>query len=380
MLIEFSYEYAWIIPACPLISSALTGLISFFFPKATTGIRRLCAALSISQLTVSMVMSIFLFLQQSINHSTQQYLWPRILRNDIPLKIGFLLDPLTLIMSILVTTVGILVMIHSDSYMCHDEGYVRFFTYLSLFTASMLGLVFSPNLVQIHAFWELVGMCSYLLIGFWFSRPSAANACQKAFVTNRIGDFGLLLGILGIYRITGSFEVYELCNRFVDLIGTSSVDPVLANIIIVLLFLGPIAKSAQIPPHVWLPDAMEGPTPISALIHAATMVAAGIFLVARIFNLIQVLPLSMNVISRIGGITALLGSTLAFAQRDLKRGLAYSTMSQLGYMVLSLGLGAYRSALFHLITHAYSKALLFPASGSVIHSMEKIVGYSPAKS
>jgi NAD(P)H-quinone oxidoreductase subunit 5 len=325
-------------------------------------------------------MSIFIFLQQSINHYTQQYLWPRILRNDIPLKIGFLLDPLTLIMSILVTTVGILVMIHSDSYMCHDEGYVRFFTYLSLFTASMLGPVFSPNLVQIHAFWELVGMCSYLLIGFWFSRPSAANACQKAFVTNRIGDFGLLLGISGIYRITGSFDVYELCSRFVELIGTSSVDPVLANIIILLLFLGPIAKSAQIPPHVWLPDAMEGPTPISALIHAATMVAAGIFLVARIFNLIQVLPLSMNVISRVGGITALLGSTLAFAQRDLKRGLAYSTMSQLGYMVLSLGLGAYRSALFHLITHAYSKALLFPASGSVIHSMEKIVGYSPVKS
>ena len=380
MFVEFSCEYAWIIPACPLVSSALTGLISFFFPKATNGIRRLCAALSISLLTVSMVISISSFWQQSFSHSTKQYLWPWILRNDIPPKIGFLVDPLTLIMSIPVTTVGILVTIHSDSYTCHDQGYVRFFTYLSLFAASMLGSVFSPNLVQIHAFWELVGMCSYLLIGFWFSRPNAANACQKAFVTNRMGDFGLLLGISGIYRITGSFEICELCQRFVELIDTRSIDPILANIVALLLFLGPIAKSAQFPPHVWLPDAMEGPTPISALIHAATMVAAGIFLIARIFDLFQLLPLSMNVISWIGGITALLGSTLALAQRDLKKGLAYSTMSQLGYMVLALGIGAYRSALFHLITHAYSKASLFPGSGSVIHSMEKIVGYSPTKS
>lgn len=212
MFAEYSYEYVWIVPLCPLVASGSTGLVSFLFPKATKGLRRSCAAFSILSLTVSMFISFLLFWQQNVNHSTQEYLWSWILKDDISLKIGFLIDPLALIMSILVTTVGILVMIYSDSYMCHDQGYVRFFTYLSLFTASMLGLVFSPNLIQIYVFWELVGMCSYLLIGFWFARPSAANACQKAFVTNRIGDFGLLLGILGIYWITGSFEIYELCD------------------------------------------------------------------------------------------------------------------------------------------------------------------------
>nr|AWS01025.1 NADH-plastoquinone oxidoreductase subunit 5 [Pilularia americana] len=380
MFVELSYEYAWLVPSCPLVSSGLTGLVSFFFPKAAKGLRRSCAAFSIISLTVSLITSLVFFWEQSISHSTQQYLWSRILRDDISLKIGFPVDPLTLIMSVLVTTVGILVMIYSDSYMCHDQGYIRFFTYLSLFTASMLGLVFSPNLIQIYVFWELVGMCSYSLIGFWFTRPSAANACQKAFVTNRIGDFGLLLGILGAYWITGSFEIRELCDRFSELVTSGSINPILANIIALLLFLGPVAKSAQFPLHVWLPDAMEGPTPISALIHAATMVAAGIFFVARIFDLIESLPFSMGVISWIGATTAFLGSTLALTQRDLKKGLAYSTMSQLGYMVLALGIGAYRSALFHLITHAYSKASLFPGSGSVIHSMEKVVGYSPIKS
>lgn len=380
MFAEFSYEYVWTVPLCPLVASGSTGLVSFLFPKATKGLRRSCAAFSILSLTVSMFISFLFFWQQNVSHSTQEYLWSWILKDDISLKIGFLVDPLALIMSILVTTVGILVMIYSDSYMCHDQGYVRFFAYLSLFTASMLGLVFSPNLIQIYVFWELVGMCSYLLIGFWFARPSAANACQKAFVTNRIGDFGLLLGILGIYWITGSFEIHELCDRFIELISSGSVNSVFANIIALLLFSGPVAKSAQFPLHVWLPDAMEGPTPISALIHAATMVAAGIFLIARIFNLIEILPLSMSVISWVGGTTALLGATLALTQRDIKKGLAYSTMSQLGYMVLALGIGAYRSALFHLITHAYSKALLFLGSGLVIHSMEKIVGYSPIKS
>nr|YP_008474610.1 NADH-plastoquinone oxidoreductase subunit 5 [Marsilea crenata]AGI51482.1 NADH-plastoquinone oxidoreductase subunit 5 [Marsilea crenata] len=380
MFVELSYEYAWIIPSCPLISSGVTGLVSFFFPKATKGLRRLCATFSILSLTVSPITTLVFFWEQSISHSTQQYLWSRILRDDISLKIGFSIDPLTLIMSVPVTTVGILVMIYSDSYMSHDQGYVRFFTYLSLFAASMLGLVFSPNSVQIYVFWELVGMCSYLLIGFWFARPSAANACQKAFVTNRIGDFGMLLGILGTYWLTGSFEIRELCDRFSGLVTSGSVNPVLANTIALSLSSGPVAKSAQFPLHVWLPDAMEGPTPISAIVHAATMVAAGIFFVARIFDLIESLPFSMSVISWVGAITALLGSTLALTQRDLKKGLAYSTMSQLGYMVLASGIGAYRSASFHLITHAYSKASSFLGSGSVIHAMEKVVGYSPNKS
>nr|YP_009548725.1 NADH-plastoquinone oxidoreductase subunit 5 [Gastoniella chaerophylla]AYW15700.1 NADH-plastoquinone oxidoreductase subunit 5 [Gastoniella chaerophylla] len=377
---KFSNEYAWIIPLCPLVASSFTGLIAFLFPQATRGFRQICASFNIFSLTTAMVVSIVLFSEQFISHSIHRYLWAWIPNSDFCLEIGFLVDPLALIMSLLVTTVGILVMVYSDSYMFHDQGYVRFYAYLSLFTASMSGLVFSPNLIQLYIFWELVGMCSYLLVGFWFTRASAANACQKAFVTNRIGDFGLLLGILGLYWITGSFEISELCDRFVYLEKVGFLNKIFANIIIILLFLGPVAKSAQFPLHVWLPDAMEGPTPISALIHAATMVAAGIFFIARIFHLISNFPLVMYVISWVGGVTALLGATLAISQKDLKRGLAYSTMSQLGYMVLALGIGAYRSALFHLVTHAYSKALLFLGAGSVIHSIEKLVGYSPDRS
>nr|YP_003934605.1 NADH-plastoquinone oxidoreductase subunit 5 [Myriopteris lindheimeri]ADL29802.1 NADH-plastoquinone oxidoreductase subunit 5 [Myriopteris lindheimeri] len=377
---KFSNEYAWIIPLCPLVASSCTGSLAFFFPKATVGVRRLCALFNTFSLATAMLVSLALLQEQFFNRSIQQYLWVWIPRSDFCVKIGVLVDPLTLIMSLLVTTIGVLVMIYSDSYMCHDRGYVRFYAYLSLFTASMSGSVFSPNLVQLYVFWELVGMCSYLLVGFWFARSSAANACQKAFVTNRIGDFGLLLGVLGIYWTTGSFEISELCDRFVELEEVGFVNPIFANIIALLLLLGPVAKSAQFPLHVWLPDAMEGPTPISALIHAATMVAAGIFLIARLFNLISMLFPAMCVISWVGGVTAFLGATLALAQRDLKKGLAYSTMSQLGYMVSALGIGAYRPALFHLVTHAYSKALLFLGAGSVIHSIEKIVGYSPDKS
>nr|YP_009548103.1 NADH-plastoquinone oxidoreductase subunit 5 [Notholaena standleyi]AYW14649.1 NADH-plastoquinone oxidoreductase subunit 5 [Notholaena standleyi] len=377
---KLSNEYAWIIPLCPLVASCCTGSLAFFFPEVIVGLRRLCALFNTFALATAMLVSLALFREQLVNHSIQQYLWVWIPKSDFCVKFGFFVDPLTLIMSLLVTTVGVPVMIYSDSYMCHDRGYVRFYAYLSLFTASMSGSVFSPNLIQLYVFWELVGMCSYLLVGFWFARSSAANACQKAFITNRIGDLGLLLGILGLYWTTGSFEISELCDRFVELGEVGFVNPIFANIIALLLLLGPVAKSAQFPLHIWLPDAMEGPTPISALIHAATMVAAGIFLIARIFNLISMLFPAMCIISWVGGVTAFLGATLALAQRDLKKGLAYSTMSQLGYMVSALGIGAYRPALFHLVTHAYSKALLFLGAGSVIHSIEKVVGYSPDKS
>nr|QKV46770.1 NADH-plastoquinone oxidoreductase subunit 5 [Diplazium maximum] len=380
MPVELSNKYACFIPLCPLVASRLTGSLSFSFPKATRSLRRLCATFNTFSLATAMSVSFAPFRQQAATHSIQQYLWARIPRSDFRLKIGFLIDPLTLAMSISVTTAGISVMVYSDSYMCHDQGYARFYAYPSLFAASMLGLVFSPNLIQIYVFWELVGMCSYLLIGFWFARSSAANACQKAFVTNRIGDFGLLLGVSGVYWITGSSEIFELCDRFVELNSNGVINPILANAIAPLLFLGPVAKSAQFPLHVWLPDAMEGPTPISAPIHAATMVVAGIFFTARIFNPISTLPLAMHIISWVGGVTTLPGATLALAQKDLKRGLAYSTMSQLGYMVPASGIGASRPALFHLITHAYSKASLFLGSGSVIHSMEKVVGYSPTRS
>nr|YP_010409097.1 NADH-plastoquinone oxidoreductase subunit 5 [Adiantum flabellulatum]URH13327.1 NADH-plastoquinone oxidoreductase subunit 5 [Adiantum flabellulatum] len=374
---KLSNEYAWIIPMCPLIASGCTGSFSFFFPKVTGGLRRLLALLNISSLAASMFVSLAIFQEQN---PIQQYLWIWIPRGTFCVEVGFLVDSLTLVMSVLVTTIGVLVMIYSDSYMCHDWGYTRFYAYLSLFTASMLGSVPSPNLIQVYVFWELVGMCSYLLVGFWFARASAANACQKAFVTNRIGDFGLLLGILGIYWTTGSFEISELCDRFAKLREMGFFNPIFTNIIAFLLLAGPVAKSAQFPLHVWLPDAMEGPTPISALIHAATMVAAGIFFIARIFGLLSTLPSVMQASSWLGGATALLGATLALAQRDLKKGLAYSTMSQLGYMVSALGIGAYQSALFHLVTHAYSKASLFLGAGSVIHSTEKVVGYSPDRS
>nr|AWI71870.1 NADH dehydrogenase subunit 5 [Beaumontia murtonii] len=375
-----TYQYGWLIPFIPLPVPILIGAGLLLFPTATKNFRRMWAFYSVLLLSIVMIFSMNLSIQQINSNSNYQYVWSWIITNDLSLEFGYLIDPLTSIMSILITTVGIMVLIYSDNYMAHDQAYLRFFAYMSFFSTSMLGLVTSSNLIQIYIFWELIGMCSYLLIGFWFTRPLAANACQKAFVTNRVGDFGFLLGILGFYWITGSFEFQDLFEIFNNLISNNEVNFLFVTLCAVLLFAGAVAKSAQFPLHLWLPDAMEGPTPISALIHAATMVAAGIFLVARLLPLFIVIPSIMNLISLIAIITVLLGATLALAQKDIKRGLAYSTMSQLGYMMLALGMGSYRSALFHLITHAYSKALLFLGSGSVIHSMEGIVGYSPYKS
>nr|YP_009162309.1 NADH dehydrogenase subunit 5 [Scutellaria baicalensis]AKJ77134.1 NADH dehydrogenase subunit 5 [Scutellaria baicalensis] len=377
---EQTYQYVWILPFVPLPVPMLIGVGLLLFPTATKNLHRMWAFPSILLLSIVMIFSTNLSIQQINSSSIYQYVWSWTLDNDFSLEFGCLIDPLTSIMSMLITTVGIMVLIYSDNYMAHDQGYLRFFAYMSFFSTSMLGLVTSSNLIQIYIFWELVGMCSYLLIGFWFTRPPAANACQKAFVTNRVGDFGLLLGILGFYWITGSFEFQDLFEILNNLIYNNEVNFPFVNLCAALLFAGAVAKSAQFPLHVWLPDAMEGPTPISALIHAATMVAAGIFLVARLLPLFIVIPYIMNLISLIGIITLLLGATLALAQKDIKRGLAYSTMSQLGYIMFALGMGSYRSALFHLITHAYSKALLFLGSGSVIHSMETLVGYSPDKS
>nr|QJS35229.1 NADH-plastoquinone oxidoreductase subunit 5 [Streptopus ovalis] len=377
---EHIYKYAWIIPFLSLPVTMSIGFGLLLIPTATKNIRRMWAFTSVLLLSIIMVFSSSLSIQQINGSFIYQYLWSWTINNDFSLEFGHLIDSLTSIMSILITTVGIMVLIYSDNYMSHDQGYLRFFAYMSFSNTSMLGLVTSSNLIQIYIFWELVGMCSYLLIGFWFTRPSAASACQKAFVTNRVGDFGLLLGILGFYWITGSFEFRDLFKIVNNLIHSNGINSVFATLCAFLLFVGAIAKSAQFPLHVWLPDAMEGPTPISALIHAATMVAAGIFLVARLLPLFRVIPYIMNFVSLIGIITVLLGATLALAQRDIKRSLAYSTMSQLGYIMLALGIGSYRAALFHLITHAYSKALLFLGSGSIIHSMEPIVGYSPDKS
>nr|WBG72198.1 NADH dehydrogenase subunit 5 [Morus alba] len=377
---EYIYQYFWIITFISLPVPILIGVGLLLFPTATKSLRRMWVFPSVLLLSIIMLFSTYLAIQQVNNPSIYLSIWSWTINNDFSLEFGYLVDPLTSIMLILITTVGILVLIYSDNYMSHDQGYLRFFAYMSFFNTSMVGLVTSSNLIQIYFFWELVGMCSYLLIGFWFTRPTAANACQKAFVTNRVGDFGLLLGILGFYWITGSLEFRDLFEIFNNLVYNNEVNLLFATLCAFLLFAGAIAKSAQFPLHVWLPDAMEGPTPISALIHAATMVAAGIFLGARLLPLFIVMPYIMNLIALLGIITLLLGATLAFAQKDIKRGLAYSTMSQLGYMMLALGMGSYRAALFHLITHAYSKALLFLGSGSIIHSMESIVGYSPDKS
>nr|QNU39891.1 NADH dehydrogenase subunit 5 [Fagus engleriana]WPW49050.1 NADH-plastoquinone oxidoreductase subunit 5 [Fagus lucida] len=377
---EYTYQYSWFIPFIPVLIPMLIGAGLLLFPTATINLRRMWAFPSVLLLSIVMIFSANLSIQQINNSYIYQYVWSWTINNDFSLEFGHLIDPLTSIMSILITTVGILVLIYSDNYMSHDQGYLRFFAYMSFFNTSMLGLVTSSNLIQIYIFWELVGVCSYLLIGFWFTRPSVANACQKAFVTNRVGDFGLLLGILGLYWITGSFEFRDLFEIVNNLIYNNEVNFFFVTLCALFLFSGAIAKSAQFPLHVWLPDAMEGPTPISALIHAATMVAAGIFLVARLLPLFIVIPYIMNIIALIGIITLLLGATLALGQKDIKRSLAYSTMSQLGYTMLALGIGSYRAALFHLITHAYSKALLFLGSGSIIHSMEAIVGYSPDKS
>nr|UUA65978.1 NADH-plastoquinone oxidoreductase subunit 5 [Parnassia delavayi] len=380
---EHTYQYSWIIPFITLPIPMVIGGGLLLFPTATKKFRRMLSFLSVFLLSIVMLFAINFLLQQINRHSIYQSVWSWTINNDFSLEFGFLIDPLTSIMLILITTVGMMVLIYSDNYMSHDKGYLRFFAYMSFFNSSMVGLVSSSNLIQIYFFWELVGMCSYLLIGFWFTRPVVGNACQKAFITNRVGDFGFLLGILGIYWITGSLEfrdLFEIVKNLIHNIHNNRVDLLFVTLCSLLLFSGAIAKSAQFPLHIWLPDAMEGPTPISALIHAATMVAAGVFLVARLLPLFRVIPYIMNFIALIGLVTVLLGATLALAQKDIKKGLAYSTMSQLGYMILALGMGSARSSLFHLITHAYSKALLFLGSGSIIHSMEAIVGYSPHKS
>ncbi len=374
---EALYDYAWLIPVFPLAGAMLVGLGLISLNKFTNGLRELNAVLIISLIGVAMVMSFALLASQFQGHPVyiQSFEWAA--AGNFHLNMGYTIDHLTSLMLVIVTTVAMLVMIYTHGYMSHDPGYVRFYAYLSLFSSSMLGLVISPNLVQVYIFWELVGMCSYLLIGFWYDRQGAADACQKAFVTNRVGDFGLLLGMLGLYWATGSFDFQIIGDRLQELVASGAISGGLAALLAILVFMGPVAKSAQFPLHVWLPDAMEGPTPISALIHAATMVAAGVFLIARMYPVFEHIPAAMDTIAWTGATTAFLGASIAITQNDIKKGLAYSTMSQLGYMVMAMGVGAYSAGLFHLMTHAYFKAMMFLGSGSVIHGMEDVVGHNP---
>jgi NADH-quinone oxidoreductase subunit L len=285
--------------------------------------------------------------------------------DNFVVNVGFVVDSLTACLLIVVTTIGLLVHVYSIGYMSHDPGYWRFFAYLNLFMFSMLLLVLAGNFLVVFVAWELVGLCSYLLIGFWYRKRSAALAAKKAFIVNRVGDVGFILGIMLIFVSLGTLDIRDVIARIATL------DPTTITIISLLIFAGAMGKSAQFPLHVWLPDAMEGPTPVSALIHAATMVNAGVYLVARTNPIFAHAPSALVVVAAIGIFTAILAASIAMTQTDIKRVLAYSTLSQLGYMFAALGVGAWTAAIFHLMTHGFFKGLLFLDSGSVIHAVHE---------
>ncbi|MFB3895596.1 MAG: NADH-quinone oxidoreductase subunit L [bacterium] len=347
-------QYAYLIPLFPLLAFTIIILYGKRMPK-------LSAFISIAAIFGSFLISLWSFIGtvqgQTINTSLGTWLT----FGNYQLQFGFMVDPLTAMMLMVVTFIGMLIQIYSTGYMHGDPRYSRFFAYMSLFTFAMLGLVLANNFAGIFIFWELVGLCSYLLISFWFERTEAANAGKKAFITTRIGDTGFLIGIFILFYATGTLQFSELTESVVNQGGH------LLTIAAILIFCGAVGKSAQFPLHVWLPDAMEGPTPVSALIHAATMVAAGVYLVARSFILFHFHQEAMQVVMYIGTITAFMAATIAMVQNDIKRVLAYSTISQLGYMMLGLGVGGYTAGSFHLMTHAFFKALLFLGAGSVIH-------------
>jgi NADH-quinone oxidoreductase subunit L len=301
--------------------------------------------------------------QDSHGYVVDWFTW--IPADDLVVRVGFVVDALTACLLIVVTTIGLLVHVYSIGYMSHDPGYWRFFAYLNLFMFSMLLLVLAANFLVVFVAWELVGLCSYLLIGFWFRKRSAALAAKKAFIVNRVGDVGFILGILLIFVSLGTLDIREVIERIGEL------DTPTITLIALLVFAGAMGKSAQFPLHVWLPDAMEGPTPVSALIHAATMVNAGVYLVARTNPIFASAPSALVVVAGIGIFTAILAASIAMTQTDIKRVLAYSTLSQLGYMFAALGVGAWTAAIFHLMTHGFFKGLLFLGSGSVIHAVHE---------
>ncbi len=370
---EWIVERLWLIPVLPLVAAGLSAL-------AQQRQRRFAASLAIGSMAGSLLLSLFALGRalHRYNFSDKapefrNFSWLKFGAAD--LQLGWMLDPLTAVMLVMVCFVGLLIFIYSTGYMAHDENFTRFFCFLSLFAAAMLGLVIANNLLLLFVCWELVGLTSYLLIGFWYHKPSAAAAAKKAFITTRIGDLALLLGMIWLYSKTGTLSFYQLdtkgCLEPAALAGLAEQSTTLglavSTGIALLIFCGAIGKSGQVPLHVWLPDAMEGPTPVSALIHAATMVAAGVFLIARVYPLMQASPDALKVVTWVGTITAVFAATIAVAQNDIKRILAYSTVSQLGFMMMGLGMGGVAVGMFHLITHASFKALLFLGAGSVIH-------------
>jgi NADH-quinone oxidoreductase subunit L len=377
--VSWIIRYLWLIPVLPLAAAGISALL----PQRR---RAPAAVLAVASMGVSLVLA-WTALRHTLAlraagapvREVLNFQWFQV--GETWVRLGWMLDPLTAVMLVMVTTVGLLIFIYSIGYMAHDENFTRFFCFLSLFAAAMLGLVIANSLLLFFICWEVVGLTSYLLIGFWYHKPAAAAAAKKAFITTRIGDLAFFLGMVWLYSRTGTLLFYDSgqgCLEYSalsDLVfQTSRFGIAVSTAIALLIFCGAVGKSGQVPLHVWLPDAMEGPTPVSALIHAATMVAAGVFLVARVYPLMSFQQISTNtgstalhVVTWVGALTAVFAALIAVAQTDIKRILAYSTVSQLGYMMLGLGVGGVAVGMFHLITHACFKALLFLGAGSVIH-------------
>ncbi|MCX7945542.1 MAG: NADH-quinone oxidoreductase subunit L [Hydrogenophilus sp.] len=351
-----------LVPMAPLASAVVTGLFGKRLGQAATH------SLAILGVTISFVTSLVIFARTLEGEIFNGPLYTWATSGGLTLSIGFLIDPLTVTMMVVVTFVSLMVHVYTIGYMAGDPGYCRFFSYISLFTFAMLMLVMSNNFLQLFFGWEAVGLVSYLLIGFWYERPSAVSANLKAFLVNRVGDFGFLLGIGLIAAYAGTLDYAETFAKAPQLaeMREAVTDWPLITMICLALFVGAMGKSAQVPLHVWLPDSMEGPTPISALIHAATMVTAGIFMVARLSPLYELSDTALSFVLVVGATTAFFMGILGIVQHDIKRVVAYSTLSQLGYMTAALGASAYSAAIFHLMTHAFFKALLFLAAGSVI--------------
>ncbi len=361
---EFSH-LAWLVPVFPLL--AFLVLIAFGKQMKSTG-----TIVGTFGVLLSLILSLLILFERLgdvRDYRWDEFEWLKI--GDASVRFGFEVTNLNALMLVVVTVVSVLVHLYSTSYMAKDERITIFYSYLSLFTFSMLSLVISPNLLQLYVFWELVGVCSFLLIGFWYQKPEARAAAKKAFIVTRIGDVGLFIAVLMLFwHVPGhSLDFPSIHNAFQ---GTPDISPGIITCIGILIFVGAAGKSGQFPLHVWLPDAMEGPTPISALIHAATMVAAGVYLVARTYDIFLASDTALLVVLIVGAFTAIFAATIGLAQNDIKRILAYSTVSQLGYMMMAMGLGtwmAYTAGIFHLFTHAFFKALLFLGAGSVIHAV-----------
>ena len=359
------------VPLAPLVGAVVAGVLGTKFGGNIVG-RRLSHSLTILGVLVAFVISVMTLWSVAFEGARfNQTLYTWMVVGNLKMEVGFLIDGLSAMMMCVVTFVSLMVHIYTIGYMEEDEGYNRFFAYISLFTFSMLMLVMSNNLLQLFFGWEAVGLVSYLLIGFWFNKPTAIFANMKAFLVNRVGDFGFILGIGLIVAYAGTLNYTEAFAKADDLgkLTFPGTDWMLITVICICLFIGAMGKSAQFPLHVWLPDSMEGPTPISALIHAATMVTAGIFMVARMSPMFELSDTALNFVMVIGAVTALFMGLLGIIQNDIKRVVAYSTLSQLGYMTVALGASAYSVAVFHLMTHAFFKALLFLAAGSVIIGM-----------